>query len=156
MKPLGSLVFCLGMTVWATGTEAGTAPAAFSVSITLRPIVSNAGPTDTILSDVTSARLAAMVRRGSTCTSQSSSDAGNATVTVVCSIGQFVSIEPVPGTPFPGSYEAASRVNFGPENPLLTGLASEMNVSIGSGTLTALRMTTKEELGSPIEMLVSF
>jgi hypothetical protein len=89
------------------------------------------------------------------CTSQSASSATQAVVRVVCSTGQFVSIESSPGRPFVGTHGGAYRFNFGPGLPT-PALASNFNLNIGAGTVTALRIVHTNGSQAPIEMLVSF
>lgn len=89
------------------------------------------------------------------CTSQSASNATQAMVRVVCSSGQFVSIESAPGRPFVGVHGGAYRFNFGPGLPA-PALASNFNLGIGAGTVTALRIVHTGSSRSPLEMLVSF
>ena len=89
------------------------------------------------------------------CTSASASGSTNATVRVVCSSGQFVSIEAAPGQPFAGTHGAAHRFNFGPGLPL-PAMAAAFGMNIGAGTVTALRILNVNGLDAPLEMLVSF
>lgn len=89
------------------------------------------------------------------CTSQSASNATQAVVRVVCSTGQFVSIEAAPGSPFVGAHGGAYRFNFGPGLPA-PALASNFNLNIGAGTVTALRILHTNGSQAPLEMLVSF
>lgn len=89
------------------------------------------------------------------CTSQSSSSNAQATVRVVCSTGQFVSIEPMPGRPFAGSHGGAHRFSFGPGLALPT-LAGSFSLGLGAGTITAMRIVHTNGVDGPIEMLVSF
>lgn len=89
------------------------------------------------------------------CTSASASGATNATVRVVCSSGQFVSIEAAPGRPFAGTHGGAFRFNFGPGLPL-PAMAAAFNMNIGAGTVTALRILNLNSQEAPLEMLVSF
>ncbi len=93
---------------------------------------------------------------GGICTSQTLSDSAQATVRVMCSTGQFVSIEPAPGRPFAGSHGGAYRFNFGPGLPFASGLASAGATQLGAGTVTSLRVMNLSSRESPVEMLVSF
>lgn len=88
------------------------------------------------------------------CTSQSHSDATNATVRVLCSNGQFVSIEPAPGRPFAGTHGGAFRYQFGPGHNVAIG--DPAAIHIGAGTVTALRIVSLHGSRAPLEMLVSF
>lgn len=93
---------------------------------------------------------------GSICTSQTLSDAAQATVRVSCSSGQFVSIEPSPGKPFAGSHGGAFRFNFGPGLPFASALAGTNGFHAGAGTVTSLRVVNLSGRETPLEMLVSF
>lgn len=93
---------------------------------------------------------------GSICTSVAQSDATNAQVRVVCSTGQFVSIEPAPGRPFVGTHGGAYRYSFGPNAPIAVELTGIASLQIGAGTVTALRVLNLAESETPLEMLVSF
>jgi hypothetical protein len=89
------------------------------------------------------------------CTSESLSEKTQATVTVVCATGQFVSIKPMPGKPFPGSHGGAyryvmDRASVGPPS------SSEFNPFIGTGTVTSLRVLDIGGRESLLEFLVSF
>lgn len=93
------------------------------------------------------------------CTSASQSQATNAQVQVVCSTGQFVSIEPSPGRPFGGTHGGAFRFTFGPGEepaPALSTLAALGTMGNNAATLTAVRMINLDDSGGPLEMLVSF
>ena len=74
-------------------------------------------------------------------------------VQVVCSTGQFVSIEPSPGQVLEGAHGAAYRFAFGPDTTFLTGFR---NFRARSGTVTALRLTRAADSKTSLEMLVSF
>lgn len=102
------------------------------------------------------ASTAAVRPTGGICTSQTLSDAAQATVRVLCSTGQFVSIEPLPGRPFAGSHGGAYRFNFGPGLPFASGLASVGPAQLGAGTVTSLRLVHLGSRENPVEMLVSF
>lgn len=84
-----------------------------------------------------------------------SSQASGATVRVVCSSGQFVSIDAVPGQPFALTHGGTYRFSFGPGLPL-PALASTLGLNIGAGTVTALRILSVSSGEAPLEMLVSF
>jgi hypothetical protein len=87
------------------------------------------------------------------------SQSTNAQVRVVCSTGQFVSIEPTPGAPFAGTHGGAYRYAFGPGEssaPALVGLSNFGAARFGSGTVTAVRILNLIDSGGPLEMLVSF
>jgi len=84
-----------------------------------------------------------------------SSQASGATVRVVCSSGQFVSIDAVPGQPFALTHGGTYRFSFGPGLPL-PALASNLGLNIGAGTVTALRILSVSSGEAPLEMLVSF
>lgn len=99
--------------------------------------------------------LAGTVPPNGICTSQAGGNAGAATVRVICSTGQFVSIDAVPGQPFALTHGGAYRFSFGPGLPL-PALAANMSMNIGAGTVTALRILGVDGAQAPLEMLVSF
>lgn len=127
-------------------TSAGTA---------VPPVVPTAGPPSPAVA-IAAPAPATLPLRGGVCTSQSQSAATHATVRVVCSTGQFASIEPTPGQPFAGTHGGAYRFNFGPGLPLAAGLGSTSGLHIGAGTVTALRVVNLAGRTDPLEMLVSF
>lgn len=89
--------------------------------------------------------------------SQSFSDQTKATVRVLCSTGQFVSIEPADGQPFVGTHGGAYRFTFGPGLPVSPALVgSGAALFAGTGTVTALRIINLGGSSTPLEMLVSF
>ncbi len=91
------------------------------------------------------------------CTSQTLSADTNAIVTVVCSSGQFVSIEPQPGKPFLGTHGGAFRYYFGPGISLPPQeTAREASPYTGAGTVTTLRIGRINGADGPLELLVSF
>lgn len=92
----------------------------------------------------------------SICTSASHSQAANAQVRVVCSTGQFASIEPSPGQPFAGSHGGAFRYTFGTSVASLATTVTGADFHIGAGTVTALRVVNLANVETPLEMLVSF
>lgn len=93
---------------------------------------------------------------GDLCVSQALSTASGATVRVVCRSGQFVSIEPRPGTEFLGVHGGTFRYYFAnavPEH--LRYLGSDVPW-IGPGTVTSIRINYPEGLGGLVEMQVGF
>ncbi len=104
---------------------------------------------------VTPPSIVATVPPNGICTSHSGGSVGGATVSVVCSSGQFVSIEALPGQPFAQTHGGAYRFSFGPGLPL-PALAANFSMNIGAGTVTALRILHVNGLEAPLEMLVSF
>lgn len=132
-----ALMGCLPVTVQAGGASAG-----FEVRIELRQ-----SPGNTL------------------CVSESVAAASQALVNVVCSTGQYVSIEPLPGTPFVGTHGGAFRYSFGPRSTwnMTPGAASGFSeVFTGVGTVTSMRIVRLGGAGlaengpSSLEMLVSF
>ena len=97
-----------------------------------------------------------LTARGSICVSGSESAATTAQVRVICSTGQFVSIEPMPGHPFVGTHGGAFRFSFGPGGTAFGGLADFGKINVGGGTVTALRVVNLADSQTPLEMLVSF
>jgi hypothetical protein len=92
----------------------------------------------------------------SICTSHSGDSAGVSTVRVACSPGQFALIQPLG---LPGAlarHATAWRYAFSPADPLPSNLTQVMNLRIGAGTITAMRIPHLERLLDPMEMLVSF
>ncbi|MGE0332640.1 MAG: hypothetical protein AB7P37_18335 [Ramlibacter sp.] len=128
----------------------GPAPVPTPVPVNPQPATPPVG-----VAPLPGAGLAASVPPSGICTSASASGATNATVRVVCSSGQFVSIEAAPGQPFAGTHGAAHRFNFGPGLPL-PAMAAAFGMNIGAGTVTALRILNVNGLDAPLEMLVSF
>lgn len=91
------------------------------------------------------------------CISTTLSALTNATVKVVCETGQFVSIEPTPGKPFPGTHGGAYRFTLAPGSVMPLGLSgAENDPHIGHGTITALRIANLNVLEDRLEILVSF
>jgi len=119
------------------------------------PPVAGGGPSVPVVTPGRPA-IAVTTANGGICTSQTFSDATNATVRVLCSTGQFVSIEPIPGRPFAGTHGGAYRYNFGPSHRLSVGLGDSAQLYIGTGTVTALRIMNLQGSEAPLEMLVSF
>ena len=91
-----------------------------------------------------------------TCTSTTLSQQTQATVTVVCATGQFVSIESLPGKPFAGTHGGAYRYVFASGTVSPSVWAGESNPFIGSGTITSLRVLNLNAYQDRLEMLVSF
>jgi hypothetical protein len=129
----------LGLTLAALlvsfNCAAGSGAAAFSVDITL----SNPGAPGAPPSGV--------------CISQTLSDLTGALVQVLCSTGQFVSINPKPGAPFiahGGAYSYYLSLGTGSRIAGLSGLPS------GAGTVTEFRVFSVDEANGTIDMLVGF
>lgn len=89
------------------------------------------------------------------CTSGAGASARGALVRVVCSTGQFVSIDALPGQAFAPVHGGAWRFAFGPGLPR-PGLAGQLGPNLGTGTVTALRLLLTPGADAPLEMLVSF
>jgi hypothetical protein len=88
------------------------------------------------------------------CTSQTLSDRTGALVQVVCSTGQFVSISPRPGAPFPGTHGGAFAYYFSSAtgaHPTDSG-----DRFPGTGTITQYRVYSLDQYDGRVDMLVSF
>jgi len=82
-----------------------------------------------------------------------------ATVNVVCSLGQYVTIEPVARQTWLDFEATERRFSFGPGAPLPRSLALQLNQRLLAGTVTALRISNLASARTPdsaLEMLVSF
>ena len=90
------------------------------------------------------------------CTGQTLLSGPGATVNVVCSLGQYVTIEPLVRPPFLFGEGGEQRFSFGPGSPLPRSLGGRLNMLLPTGTVTALRILNVSNLVSPLEMLVSF
>lgn len=90
------------------------------------------------------------------CTGQTLLSGPGATVNVVCSLGQYVTIEPLVRPPFLFGESGEQRFSFGPGSPLPRSLGGRLNTMLPTGTVTALRILNVSNLVSPLEMLVSF
>lgn len=90
------------------------------------------------------------------CTGQTLVNGPGATVNVVCSLGQYVTIEPLVRPPFLFDDGGEQRFSFGPASPLPRSLGGRLNSVLPVGTVTALRILDISALASPLEMLVSF
>jgi hypothetical protein len=91
-----------------------------------------------------------------TCTSTALSQQTNATVTVVCSTGQFVSIESVPNRSFAGTHGGAHRFVFATNTVSPAVWTGESDLFMGAGTITSLRVLNLNAYQDRLEMLVSF
>lgn len=89
------------------------------------------------------------------CTSGAGGNTQGALVRVVCSTGQFVSIDALPGQAFAPLHGGAWRFAFGPGLPR-PALAGRLGHGLGTGTITALRLLLTPGADTPLEMLVSF
>lgn len=90
------------------------------------------------------------------CTGQTLLQGRGATVNVVCSLGQYVTIEPLVRPPYLFEATGQRRFSFGPSAPLPRSLGGRLNAQLPVGTVTALRILNVTDLVSPLEMLVSF
>lgn len=90
------------------------------------------------------------------CTGQTLLNGRGATVNVVCSLGQYVTIEPLVRPPYLFEELGEQRFSFGPGAPLPRSLGGRLNPFLPVGTVTALRILNVSSLVSPLEMLVSF
>src|SRR5574341_1974300 len=90
------------------------------------------------------------------CTSQSLSEATGALVRVVCNPGEFVSIEPRPGSRFLGVHGGAFRYFFANGIPAQLRFLGGSEPWLGPGTITSVRINYPEGQDGAIEMLVGF
>jgi hypothetical protein len=94
----------------------------------------------------------------SICVSATLSQQTQALVKVTCAGGQFVSIEPRPGSQFFGTHGGAWRFHF-PRNTVVPQFLlgdGELQPDIGTGTITAMRVLGLQERNETLELLVSF
>ncbi|MBX3654780.1 MAG: hypothetical protein KIS62_18195 [Ramlibacter sp.] len=148
MSRLRSLALGIAIGLSATLCQAGVASSFFDVRITLNTGLTPVDVTPNPPSPVGNPA-------NGICTSQADSDATHAVVRVVCSTGQFVSIDPAPGQPFTGTHGGAFRFNFGPGVPVAT-VGGATSFGLGAGTVTSLRILDLSGRDAPLEMLVSF
>lgn len=93
------------------------------------------------------------------CSSQAHRDdqEDQVTVSVVCSLGQYVRIEPIDLPAQAGVDASARRFAFGPTAPLPGRLARSLGQPVPVGTITSLRISNLTEVLEPaLQMLVSF
>jgi hypothetical protein len=128
-RPLWAVIFSFAICVLPAA--AGTATGAFNVNITLN-------------------------RGSNLCTSSTLSQQTNATVTVVCSTGQFVSIESVPNRSFAGTHGGAHRFVFATNTVSPAVWTGDSDLFMGTGTITSLRVLNLNAYQDRLEMLVSF
>lgn len=88
------------------------------------------------------------------CTSQTLSGSTGATVQVLCSTGQFVSIGPRPGAPFAGVHGGAFTYYFSPTPEFR--LEDSRSQFQGSGTVTEYRVYSRDRFDQFIDILVTF
>jgi hypothetical protein len=140
------ILIALALGALAAPSGAATVGGAFDVSITLTapgaPPPSGGGvPT---------------AQSGGVCVSQSLSDATGAIVRVVCTSGQFVSIEANPNGPFIGVHGGAFRHYFANGIPADLQFLGGTNPWIGPATVTSIRVKYLEDLDGIVEMQVGF
>ncbi|MBX3589205.1 MAG: hypothetical protein KF796_21445 [Ramlibacter sp.] len=152
MPRLCSLAFGIAVGLSAACCQAGTASSSFNVEITLHTGLQGTPPSG---QPVPVPPLVAGIPANGICTSQTDSDATHALVRVVCSTGQFVSIDPLPGRPFAGTHGGAHRFTFGRGVPVAS-LGPDLRFGIGAGTVTSLHILNLSGRETPLEMLVSF
>lgn len=133
--------------LWAGVAAAGTGSAFMNVSIALND------PT-AVVPPVRGISAPALVRPAA-CISETLNEQANAMVRVVCDMGQFVSIAPLPGKPFLGTYGGAFRYTLS-GGRFSRGLHGQVMPFTGAGTVTALRIYNANGMNRPLEMLVSF
>jgi hypothetical protein len=93
---------------------------------------------------------------GDLCVSQALSSATGAMVRVVCRSGQFVSIEPGPGTAFLGVHGGTFRYYFANAVPEHLRYLGSDAPWVGPGTVTSIRINYPEGLDGLVEMQVGF
>jgi hypothetical protein len=124
------LIACGGL-LWALAAPAlaGSATGQFPVQITLaNPLFAG-----------TPAGTAGGPAIGSFCINQAMSQATQATVTVVCSTNQFVSIQPIPGSAFVGVPNGgAYRFLLKPD---MLAAPNEQSWPAGTGTVTTMEVS---------------
>ena len=89
------------------------------------------------------------------CISEALSQETNALVSVTCSRGQFVNIEPAPDKPFLGTHGGAFRFYFDAQDRKAMA-HHQFFPSSGVGTITALRIYNADGQDGPLEMMVTF
>jgi hypothetical protein len=88
------------------------------------------------------------------CMSEALSQETNALVSVTCSRGQFVKIEPAPDKPFLGTHGGAFRFYFDAQDR--QAMAPQFFPYSGVGTITALRIYNADGQDGTLEMMVTF
>jgi hypothetical protein len=139
------ILIALALGALAAPSGAATVGAAFDVGITL---TAPGGPPPTGVTPPGAS--------SDFCVSQSLSDATGAIVRVVCTSGQFVSIEPRPGSPFLGVHGGAFRFYFANGMPADLRFLGGTDPWIGPGTVTSIRVKYLEDLDGIVEMQVGF
>ena len=162
---LGKLVVATILTCTALSSQSGSASSTFSVVISLSPAGDDTGgggglpgggggvaPIVPIRAISGAALLAANM-----CTSEAQSLKSGILVWVLCSSGQFVTIEPLAGRSFAGTYENPYRSNLGLDGSVLPDWVRQTTIRPPRmGSVTALRLAPHKQLESPHQMLVSF
>lgn len=128
---VAKLIACAAL-LWAPVVPAlaGSATPSFPVNITLNSPAAGGAP----------AQPAATAPAGGICVNQALSRAAHATVTVVCTVNQFVNIAPAPGMPYLGTHGGAYRY-------LLTQAAFLPDDDVweaGTGTVTTLQIVPRK------------
>ena len=145
------ILIALLLGAFAAPSGAASASASFDVGITLTmpggPPPSGGG---------TPGGGSITAQTGGACVSQSLSDATGAIVRVVCTSGQFVSIEANPNGPFLGVHGGAFRYYFANGIPADLRFLGSSDPWIGAGTVTSIRVKYLEDLDGIIEMQVGF
>lgn len=144
LRRLAAAAFLAFSALVAGGAQAGAAVGNFDVRINLMVPASPASG------------LGQVPANHGFCTSESLSAQAQATVTVVCQTGQFVSIKPMPGKPFVGTHGGAWRYVFGRGTGAMAPPDSLFNPYIGTGTVTSLRVLDIAGQEGILEFLVSF
>lgn len=148
-RTITALALALALGALAAPSGAGTTSRSFDVDINLLPpgsVPPGSGGGGTPPGST-----------GDLCVSQSLSDATGATVRVVCTTGQFVSIEADQGQPYKvGVHGGAYRFYFANGLPANLQFVGRGSPWVGPGTVTSLRVNYLEGLDGIIEMQVGF
>ena len=152
------ILIALALGALAAPSSAATVGATFDVGITLTmpggPPPSRGGPPPSRGGTPGGETITA--QSGGACVSQSLSDATGGIVRVVCTSGQFVSIEANPNGPFLGVHGGAFRYYFANGIPSDLRFLGGSDAWIGPGTVTSIRVKYLEDLDGIIEMQVGF
>ncbi len=127
------LIACAGLLcALAAPAQAGSATGQFPVRITL---------THPLYAGASIGAPAGAPVGGGYCVNQAMSQATQATVTVVCSTNQFVSIQTAPGGSFLGTDAGAFRFML---RPGVYAQPSDLTWQAGMGTITSLQVVRKK------------
>lgn len=90
------------------------------------------------------------------CVSASLEAPTRAAVRVVCNGGEFVTIEPEPGEPFPSTSGEVYRYVFGPGMEARPSWLGAIRPGLTAGTVTAYQFLEPRDLDDPLQLLVRF